>query len=190
MPGSGWENTCASAALTLTWYWACRAAGLWLPPKWRAGWKRPLDALIVRKIGHPLHREFAVGALAEPDIVVFDEESSREVPVPRSQLDRVVAEETARLREYCLLFHPAGAPALDGKAVLLVDDGLATGATTEAAVLSARRQRARRVIVAAPVASPNAVERLRRAADDVVALVVDPGFCSGRPILRRVLPDR
>jgi predicted phosphoribosyltransferase len=140
--------------------------------------KLPLDVLVVRKIGHPWHREFAVGALAEPEVIIFDEPSLREIPVPRSQLDKVVAEETARLREYCLRFHHSGAPALAGKAVLLVDDGLATGATIEAAVLSARKQQVKRVVVAAPVASPNAVERLRRAANDVIVFVVDPDFAA------------
>jgi predicted phosphoribosyltransferase len=138
--------------------------------------ERPLDVLVVRKIGHPWHREFAVGALAEPGVVIFDEASLSEIPVARQQLDEVVAEETARLQSYCRQFHPAGAPALDGKTVLLVDDGLATGATAEAAVLSAKQQRARRVIVAVPVASTKAVERLARVADDVVALVTDPDF--------------
>ena len=138
--------------------------------------ERPLDVLVVRKIGHPWHREFAVGALAEPGVVIFDEASLSEIPVARPQLDKVVAEETARLQSYCRQFHPAGAPVLDGKTVLLVDDGLATGATAEAAVLSAKRQRARRVIVATPVASTKAVERLARVADGVVALVTDPDF--------------
>jgi predicted phosphoribosyltransferase len=59
---------------------------------------------------------------------------------------------------------------------LLVDDGLATGATAEAAVLSAKQQKARRVIIAAPVASTHAVERLRRVADDVLVLFEDAGF--------------
>ena len=69
-------------------------------------------------------------------------------------------------------------PVLRDKIVLLVDDGLATGATAEAAVLSARQQSARRIIVAVPVASTNAVERLRRVADDVFTLVVDPDFAA------------
>ncbi len=138
--------------------------------------QRPLDVLVVRKIGHPWHREFAVGALAEPDVVIIDEATLVEVPVPRHQLDKVVAEEMARLREYRSHFHGSDSPALQDKSVLLVDDGLATGATAEAAVLSARRQGARRVTMAAPVASTSAVERLRRVADEVVVLVVDRGF--------------
>jgi predicted phosphoribosyltransferase len=138
--------------------------------------QRPLDVLVVRKIGHPWHREFAVGALAEPDVVIFDEATLVEVPVPRGQLDQVVAEETARLREYGSRFHRSPSPPLQNQSVLLVDDGLATGATAEAAVLSAQRQGARRVTVAAPVAAPGAVERVRRMADEVVTLFVDPAF--------------
>ncbi|MGA3285710.1 MAG: phosphoribosyltransferase family protein [Verrucomicrobiota bacterium] len=138
--------------------------------------QRPLDALIVRKIGHPWHREFAVGALAEPDVVILDEASVGKNPVVRFQLDEVINEETARLQAYRSRFHTATAPVLEGKTVLLVDDGLATGATAEAAVLSARRQKARRIIVATPVASTHAVERLMPVADDVVALMVDPDF--------------
>jgi len=138
--------------------------------------QRPLDALIVRKIGHPWHREFAVGALAEPDVVVLDEASIGKNPMVRVQLDEVIKEETERLQAYRSRFHTATAPGLEGKVVLLVDDGLATGATAQAAVISAKRQKARRIVVATPVASTNAVERLVPVADNVVALLVDPDF--------------
>ena len=67
-------------------------------------------------------------------------------------------------------------PVLEGKIALIVDDGLATGATTEAAVRSVRNQKASQIIVAVPVASDNAVERLGRIADRVLALLVDPEF--------------
>jgi len=136
----------------------------------------PLDVLVVRKIGHPLHREFAVGALAEHGVVVLDETVIGRNPLIRAELDQVVEEEQARLRSYQARFHRQPAPDLAGKAVLLVDDGLATGATTEAAVLSVRKQDARSIVVAAPVASSNAVERLARVADDVRVLLVDPDF--------------
>lgn len=135
----------------------------------------PLDVLIVRKIGHPLHREFAVGALAEGGVVVLDEAIIGNNPIVRSELIPVIEEEKERLRAYQARFRQSELD-LDGRAVLLVDDGLATGATTEAAVLGARKKGARRVTVTAPVASSNAVERLRRVADDVVVLWVDPEF--------------
>ena len=96
--------------------------------------QRPLDVLIVRKIGHPWQREFAVGALAEPDVVIFDESFKWKNPLARAELDDVIAEEKERLREYGSQFHRSAAPVLEDKMVLLVDDGLATGSTMRAAV--------------------------------------------------------
>jgi predicted phosphoribosyltransferase len=136
----------------------------------------PLDVLIVRKLGHPIHREFAVGALAEGDVVVLDEAAAAISPILQAEFEEIIAEEKERLAAYRARFHRQGGPALAGRAVLLVDDGLATGATTEAAVLSVKKQRARSVVVAAPVASRHAVERLQGVADQVKALLVDPDF--------------
>jgi len=136
----------------------------------------PLDVLIVRKIGHPIHREFALGALAEGDVVVLDEAAALLNPSFQAELDAVIEEEKERLAAYRARFHPRGSPALAGKAVLLVDDGLATGATSQAAVLSVKKQHARTVAVAAPVASRHAVQRLEGLADRVHALLVDPDF--------------
>jgi putative phosphoribosyl transferase len=136
----------------------------------------PFDVVIVRKIGHPLHREFAVGALAEPDVVVLDESVVGRNPLIRMQLKQVIEEEQERLQGYGEKFHRDGLPELSNKSVLVVDDGLATGATTEAAVEAVKRKGASRVIVGAPVASTNAVERLARVADDVRILLVDQEF--------------
>src|SRR6267142_2736215 len=105
--------------------------------------------------------------------VVVAAEVARELGLP---LDAVIAEETVRLNEYCSRFHRSKAVTLNNKMVLLVDDGLATGASAEAAVLSVKRQRPRRIIVAAPVASTSAFDKLARAADKVVVLVADPDF--------------
>jgi putative phosphoribosyl transferase len=136
----------------------------------------PLGVLIVRKIGHPRHREFAVGALAEGGVMLLDEGVIGTNAVVRAELEAIIQEEQARLKDYQARFHSRGAPALPGQAVLLVDDGLATGATTEAAVVSVRKQGARAIVVAAPVASTNAVQRLAHVADEVRVLCVDPDF--------------
>ena len=72
---------------------------------------------------------------------------------------------------------------------MLVDDGLATGATTEAAVLSVKNQRARGIVVAAPVASTSAVERLARFADEVRVVCVDPDFDAVGQLLPGILPN-
>jgi len=138
--------------------------------------KCPLDVVIVRKIGHPLQREFAVGALAEGDVIVLDEVSIGRNPLFHAQLNYVIEEEQERLRDYQAKFHAAAAPDPAGRSVLLVDDGLATGATMEAAVLSLRKRNARDVTVAVPVASTNALQRLAKVADGVEALVVDADF--------------
>ncbi|MDB6112536.1 MAG: phosphoribosyltransferase [Pedosphaera sp.] len=137
---------------------------------------RPLDVLVVRKIGHPRNREFAVGALAEPDVVLLDQDVMAQSRVDRAELEEVIAEEKERLKDYQAKFHPTGLLELAGKRVLIIDDGLATGATAEAAVASAKEQHASCVIVAAPVASTEAVDRLSRVADEIIVLVIDPDF--------------
>lgn len=136
----------------------------------------PLRALVVRKVGHPFHREFAVGALAEGGVIVLDENSIGADPRAPEALKQVIHEEMGRLSACERIFRQRDQPGFSDRQVFLVDDGLATGATMEAAVRSARKQGARRVVVAVPVASPAAVERLRSAADDVAALCVDPDF--------------
>jgi predicted phosphoribosyltransferase len=137
---------------------------------------RPLGVLVVRKIGHPLYREFALGALAEGGVVVLDPGVNESDQLVRAELEHVIAEEQERLRTYQSRFQHAGSSGLSSKAVLLVDDGLATGATTEAAVRSAIKQGARKVTVSAPVGSTHAVERLQRVTDHVQVMWVDPAF--------------
>jgi len=138
--------------------------------------ERPLGVLVVRKIGHPRHREYAVGAIAEHDVLLLDQSDLRETRVTRDDLDGVIGEEIGRLRDYVRLFHHAGEADLAGKSVVIVDDGMATGATAEAAVLSARKQMAREVMVATPVASADAVRRLGAVANEVVALLIESDF--------------
>jgi len=94
----------------------------------------------------------------------------------RAELDHVIQEEKERLAVYQQRFRQDGMRDFSDKAVIIVDDGLATGATNEAAALSVRKRGAERVIIAAPVASTNAVERLSRVADAVEVLIVDPDF--------------
>ncbi len=138
--------------------------------------QRPLGVLVVRKLGHPRHREFAVGALAEDGIILLDQKAMEETQVSRVDLNEIIAEETRRLSDYQAKFHRAESPALSGKTVLIIDDGLATGATAEAALMSAKSRKALKVLVAVPVASTGAVDRLKAVSDGVIALSVDPNF--------------
>ncbi|HEY2081200.1 MAG TPA: phosphoribosyltransferase family protein [Verrucomicrobiae bacterium] len=137
---------------------------------------RPLEVLVVRKIGHPLHREFAVGALAENDVVLLDEQTIGPNEMIRAKLTEIIKEEKERLWQYQLKFHHGEKFNFARKAVLIVDDGLATGATMEAAVLSAKKQSASKVIVGVPVASTTAILKLERVADAVYSVISDPGF--------------
>jgi len=136
----------------------------------------PLDVLVVRKIGHPRHREFAVGALAEPDIVTLDDEAISRTFVAQDELNDIIAEEKERLAAYVSAFGRGSPVEIAEKRVLLVDDGLATGSTMEAAVIGAKRRNAAEVCVAIPVASEGAVDRISRFADRVIALIIDPDF--------------
>ena len=138
--------------------------------------KLPLDVLVVRKIGHPFQREFAIGALAEPDVVSLDDESLRQFPAMRTELDKVIAEEVERLHEYRRRFHLSEMPSFEEKNVLLVDDGLATGATAEVAAISVRQRSAEKILITAPVASPQTIGRLRCVADEVLVLFEDFDF--------------
>ncbi len=137
--------------------------------------QRPLDVLIVRKIGHPRHREFAVGALAENDVILLSDRIAGPNETLRAEISDVIREEKERLSQYARKFHFQKTDLCD-KAVLIIDDGLATGTTMEAAVLSARRQGAKKIMIAVPVASASAIERLERIADSIIALITDPGF--------------
>jgi predicted phosphoribosyltransferase len=140
--------------------------------------KLPLGVLVVRKIGHPWCPEFAVGAVAEGGVVVLDPASIEPTPGIEAELNGIIREEQKHLAACQARFGFACPEDLALKSVLLVDDGLATGATMEAAVRCARQRKARTVTVAAPVASTSAVERLRRVADEVVILCADPEFAA------------
>jgi predicted phosphoribosyltransferase len=150
--------------------------------------QRPLEVLVVRKVGHPWHREFAVGALAEDNVLILDKAAMAAAPLANVELEAVIKEEKERLRHYCQRFHHLRNNSFAGRRVLLVDDGLATGATAEAAVYSARQKKAGQVILATPVASASACDRLALVADEVVTLVTDPEFCAVGQYYRRFFP--
>lgn len=129
----------------------------------------PLDALAVRKVGHPWHPEYAIGAVAPGGIRYLRAHDG----LTAAQVDGAVrkAEEQASALDARL--HAAyPAPSLEGATCVLVDDGLATGATMVAAVRWARAQGAERVVVAVPVGAPETVRRLEEEADEVVCLLV------------------
>ena len=136
----------------------------------------PLDVLVVRKIRHPTNREFAVGALAEGDVMLVNEQAIGDIRWARAGLEEVIAEETARLQDYIQRFHKGDPLNLNDQRVVLADDGLATGATMQVAIRSVRQQNAAAAIVVVPVASLDAVNLLSPLADELIALQIDASF--------------
>ncbi len=140
----------------------------------------PLDVIIVRKLGAPFNEEFAIGALVEgtPERVVLNEEAVYRLGIDRDYLDRVVAKERDELHRRQTLYRGEANPLekLEGKTVILVDDGIATGYTMKAALAAIREQKPARIVVAVPVAPADVIPEMRRLADEVVVLQVPEPF--------------
>ena len=132
----------------------------------------PLDVFLVRKIGVPGHAEFALGAIAEGGVKVLNNHLIRELSIPAAAVDQATERERLELERRDRLYRNGRAlPALADRTVILVDDGLATGATAEAAVHSLRQMTKGAIVVAAPVGAPDTCERLRSIADEVVCVL-------------------
>ena len=137
----------------------------------------PLDVLAVRKLGGPRHPEFAVGAIGESGVRLVDDEAVRATRLGEIELE--VVEEDARLElARRLSLYRGGRAALDlaGKRALIVDDGVATGASAIVASRVARRLGAREVVVAVPVAPQGWELKLEAEADWMVALATPRDF--------------
>jgi putative phosphoribosyl transferase len=137
----------------------------------------PLDVFVVRKVGAPTQPELALGAVASGGTIVLNDEIVRHLGVSRAQLDSIIATEQAIVEERDRVYRGERTPAeIDGRTVVVVDDGLATGATMRAALAALRERNAGTLIAAAPVAPPDVVAMLSQAADRVVVLDAPENF--------------
>src|SRR5262249_52288343 len=137
----------------------------------------PLDVFVVRKLGLPGHEELAMGAIAPGGVRVLNEDVLYVVPDAHSIVEMVTAierEELERRERHYRNGRPP--PDFNGRTVILVDDGLATGATMRAAVAALRQQGAARIIVAAPVGAPTTCQDLKNAAGEVICLETPAAF--------------
>ena len=139
----------------------------------------PLDILVVRKLGLPFQPELAMGAVGEGGVTVLNDDVIRVSGVRPDEVTQVELRERAEVESRGRRLRGSRSPVpMRGRAVLLVDDGLATGSTMVAACRVARAAGAASVVVAVPTASREAVDRLHEEADTVVALMVPEGFSS------------
>jgi predicted phosphoribosyltransferase len=136
----------------------------------------PLDVIVVRKLGIPFQPEVAMGAIGEEGARVLDRDLTSRLRLSPAQIRAVERKERRTLEARVALFRVAREREdLTGRTAVVIDDGIATGATASAACQVARALGAQRVIVAAPVGGPDAVGRVQ-GADDVICLVQPPGF--------------
>jgi putative phosphoribosyl transferase len=137
----------------------------------------PLDVFVVRKLGLPGYPELAMGAIASGGMRVFNGEVVNALRIPDEVIDAVSGEELIELQRREKAYR-ADLPPLEaeGKTVIVVDDGVATGSTMLAAVSALRQLNAARIVVAAPVIAASTYSELQRAADEVVAVMLPENF--------------
>ncbi|HLG96292.1 MAG TPA: phosphoribosyltransferase family protein [Bryobacteraceae bacterium] len=141
----------------------------------------PMDVVVVRKLGAPFQPDLGMGAIAPDDVEVLDQALIRGFGLAKPNVDAVIAEERAELERRERRYR-AGRPPLDLKnyTAILVDDGLAAGSTMLAAVEFARKHFAKRIVMAVPIGSHEAVEKLRDKVDVCICLArPEPFFAVG-----------
>lgn len=136
--------------------------------------RAPLDVFVVRKLGFPGHEEYAMGAIATGGVRVMNADAPR---LPEREIAEVVAREEKELARRERLYRGDRPPVpLDGRTVVVVDDGLATGATMRAAVAAIRLKHPARIVVAVPVGAEETCGLLRAEADEVVCMATPYPF--------------
>jgi len=132
----------------------------------------PLDVLVARKLGAPIQPELGIGAIAEGGGAALSADTIRALRISEGEIQRIIEREEEEVRRRVDAYRGGRPlPAVTGRDVVLVDDGLATGVTAEAALLSLRAQRPARLLLAVPVGPPETARRLVPPADEVVCVV-------------------
>jgi predicted phosphoribosyltransferase len=137
----------------------------------------PLDVFLVRKLGVPGHPELAMGAIAEGGVEVLNDDVIRDLGISQKMVQQVAVRERMELDRRDTLYRGGRPlPAMRGRVAILIDDGLATGSTMQAAATALRRLEPARIVVAVPVGAHDTCERLGRFADEVVCLIAPELF--------------
>src|SRR5881296_2541281 len=139
--------------------------------------RAPLDVFIVRKLGVPGFEELAAGAIASGGVRVLNEDVMRAIPHADQAIEAVTARETTELQRREQIYREGRpAPDLRDRIAILVDDGLATGATMRAAVKALRQSGAAKIVVAVPVGPPDTCHELEEQADETICLSMPEFF--------------
>jgi len=137
----------------------------------------PLGVVVVRKLGVPGHKELAMGAIASGGIRVLNDDVVRHLNIPDRVIEAVTAQELRELHWRERAYRgDQPTPDVRGRAVILVDDGIATGSTMLAAIAALRRLEPARIIVAVPTAAPSTCDEIRRVADDCICEIMPEPF--------------
>lgn len=139
----------------------------------------PLDILLVRKIGVPGHEELAAACIVDGETphIVLNEDIVRAAGLSRAEIDAEAARQLQEIERRRALYMPGRAPiSAKGRTAVLVDDGIATGASIRAAIEAVRRRKPSRIMVAVPVAAADTVRDLRREVDDVICVAAPERF--------------
>jgi predicted phosphoribosyltransferase len=136
-----------------------------------------LDVFLVRKLGLPGHSELAMGAVATGGVRVLNEDLVARLGIPESVIDKVADRELEVLRRQDRRFRgDRPPPAIEGRTIILVDDGLATGSTMRAAVEAIQNQQPRRLVVAVPIGAAETCDQFSRDVDEMVAVACPDDF--------------
>ena len=141
----------------------------------------PLDVFLVRKLGVPGYEELAMGAIASGGVRVLNEQIVNALGIPEDVIDAVASWEQQELERRERIYRgDRPPPDVQSKTVILIDDGLATGATMQAAVRALRQQEPARIVVAVPTAAPETCEQFKAEADEVIcAITPEPFYAVG-----------
>ncbi len=139
----------------------------------------PLDVIVTRKIAAPAEPEYALGAVAQDGDVIMDRQAAESLGVSREYLDAEIARRREEVKERTRKFRgDTPFPSLEGKVVVIVDDGIATGSSVGAAVMYLKKRKPKELVIAVPVAPSDAVETLSEDGDRVVCLETPGPFFS------------
>lgn len=139
--------------------------------------RAPLDIIVTRKIGAPLQPELGIGAIGPKGIRLLNSDLIRTLGVSEIQVEQIIEEETMEMNRRTDIYRES-LPALDltGRTVILVDDGIATGVSDKAAILSIKYFYAKKIILAVPVCPAGTAEKFHKYADEFICLAQPPDF--------------